>query len=500
MYPGNSFQTWEYSPEFALRSYLYVLIHAGIGKFWQIFVLNKITVFYLIRITLGVFCALCETLFIRGASEQFGRRIAFLTFAFLLFSSGMFNAGASYLPSTFTMYFLMLAQGYWMSASKSKRYNQFALSIAMTGIAGLIGWPFCIVAVLPLGFDILIQFGILSFLKVGIIVAGILIGSNIAIDYAFYQKLMFTPFNLLMYNRGSGSQLYGVEPWDFYFKNLFLNFNVVSGLALACPIVMLLHYLVRGKEPGSAPVIRRISFVLPFHIWFSFMTAMPHKEERFLFLVYPTLCLAGAVALDHVLDILFAKMQSIKNIITAVAVFGFVILSVSRSFAIVDYYGAPLKVYQQLHDELRRSNAGPTTNVCVGKEWYRYPSSFFIPSGHGRLQFVRSEFRGLLPKPFDNSKGVMYATSTIPTGLNNQNREEMSIYVTPDKCDYMVDFDFEGQKEERYALSNQWEPAIKAKFLDASKSPALTRAFYIPKLSQERNVFGTYYVLKRKTA
>jgi len=32
----NSFQTWEYSPEFALRSYLYVIIHAAIAKFWSL--------------------------------------------------------------------------------------------------------------------------------------------------------------------------------------------------------------------------------------------------------------------------------------------------------------------------------------------------------------------------------------------------------------------------------------------------------------------------------
>lgn len=40
-------------------------------------------------------------------------------------------------------------------------------------------------------------------------------------------------------------------------------------------------------------------------------------------------------------------------------------------------------------------------NVCVGDEWYRYPSSFFLPGPAYRLQFVKSGFDGMLPLPFD---------------------------------------------------------------------------------------------------
>lgn len=32
----SSFQTWEYAPQFALRSYFYVIIHAAIAKFWML--------------------------------------------------------------------------------------------------------------------------------------------------------------------------------------------------------------------------------------------------------------------------------------------------------------------------------------------------------------------------------------------------------------------------------------------------------------------------------
>lgn len=43
-----------------------------------------------------------------------------------------------------------------------------------------------------------------------------------------------------------------------------------------------------------------------------------------------------------------------------------------------------------------------------------------------QLQFVKSEFAGLLPKPFDSHNG----TSGIPSAMNNMNQEEFSRYVS----------------------------------------------------------------------
>lgn len=46
-----------------------------------------------------------------------------------------------------------------------------------------------------------------------------------------------------------------------------------------------------------------------------------------------------------------------------------------------------------------------------------------------QLQFIQSEFRGQLPKPF--SQGPL-ATQTIPSNMNDQNLEEPSRYVSRD--------------------------------------------------------------------
>lgn len=84
--------------------------------------------------------------------------------------------------------------------------------------------------------------------------------------------------------------------------------------------------------------------------------------------------------------------------------------------------------------------------VCVGKEWHRFPSSFFIPQtvSDGKkveMRFIQSEFRGLLPKPFLKSDKLVEVTRHIPTEMNNLNQEEISRYVDLDSCDYVVDVD-----------------------------------------------------------
>ena len=56
----------------------------------------------------------------------------------------------------------------------------------------------------------------------------------ILVDSKVYGRFVFAPLNILLYNvfGGGGPNLYGTEPWTYYFVNGFLNFNVVFLLAL----------------------------------------------------------------------------------------------------------------------------------------------------------------------------------------------------------------------------------------------------------------------------
>ena len=93
-----------------------------------------------------------------------------------------------------------------------------------------------------------------------------------------------------------------------------------------------------------------------------------------------------------------------------------------------------------MHDPIR---------LCIGKEWHQYHSSFFLPdhvldrknrTKLVEIQFVRSHFKGLLPKHF--SKGsIPNITRSIPTEMNDMNREEPSRYVALDLCDFFIDIE-----------------------------------------------------------
>ena len=60
---GYGKQTWEYSPDYAIRSWAYVTVHAfvvGLRRVIPVFGLPKVWKFYFLRIMLGAFCAFSE--------------------------------------------------------------------------------------------------------------------------------------------------------------------------------------------------------------------------------------------------------------------------------------------------------------------------------------------------------------------------------------------------------------------------------------------------------
>lgn len=56
------------------------------------------------------------------------------------------------------------------------------------------------------------------------------------------------------------------------------------------------------------------------------------------------------------------------------------LLCVSRTLAIIDGYSAPIRLL--IHSNTTRifENApNKYQNVCIGKDWYRFPSHFLLP-------------------------------------------------------------------------------------------------------------------------
>ena len=95
---GRGFQTWEYSPEFALRSYVYVGAHAVLAKVGQVVTLlsaeNKVLAFYCIRFALAFVCAVSEASLYRSVAHLCGELVAGVAAMFMLTSAGMFHASS----------------------------------------------------------------------------------------------------------------------------------------------------------------------------------------------------------------------------------------------------------------------------------------------------------------------------------------------------------------------------------------------------------------------
>ena len=254
----------------------------------------------------------------------------------------------------------------------------------------------------------------------------------------FYHKLLFVPWRIVSYNIFSGSSrgpdIFGTEPWHFYIRNLLLNFNAWFLVALcSMPLVML--RLVPGWGSASKNLfLKNLGLVTPFYLWLAIFSAQAHKEERFMYPAYPFLCFNAAIALHHVLFYL-GRPKSIARKIPAnirlFTIFFFIgmatVIGLLRTVGTVSAFGAPLEIYKPLQAP---SYANVEGNVCLGKEWYRLPSSYFLPKGM-RAKFVKSAFDGLLPGQFNEATTGfgLFPTWLIPSGMNDQNIEDPGKHV-----------------------------------------------------------------------
>ena len=139
-------QTWEYSPEFAIRSWLYIVIHAIPGKLGSLFSSKSSFEFYFIRVMLGFVCALCELRLFTTVSRILNPRIGIMFFVIMITGPGMFHASVAYLPSSFSMYMTMLGTAAFMDWRGGLKTAQ---GIMWFGVGEMIGWPFSAALIVP---------------------------------------------------------------------------------------------------------------------------------------------------------------------------------------------------------------------------------------------------------------------------------------------------------------------------------------------------------------
>ncbi|KAK8206022.1 Alg9-like mannosyltransferase family-domain-containing protein [Phyllosticta capitalensis] len=519
---GYGLQTWEYSPDYAIRSWTYAGFHAltaGVARLYP--GTNKTTQFYFLRCMLAFLCASCETRLFSTIARTLNPRIAVFFLIAVVFSPGMFHASTAYLPSSFTMYTSMLGLSAFMDWRGGLRT---ASGITWFGIGAILGWPFSGVLIVPF----IVEEVILAFVTksttetfqrfvYGFFRSLLVLGFGVAVDSFFYRKLVCVPLNIVLYNvfsgPGRGPEIYGVEPWHFYIRNLALNFNVWFVLAMLSLPLLLGNYLLRRQSVPKQNILRGVVFTAPFYLWLAIFTIQPHKEERFMYPAYPFLAVNSAIALHVVLahlgstdpKALISKIPAkIRLGLAGVVVIGAINVGIWRALGMVTAYSAPLKVYDPLW---QHATAGDT--VCLGKEWYRFPSSFFLPKGV-RAKFVKSAFNGLLPGEFSEASGFGFFPGAwlIPPGMNDENREDPGKYTEVEHCNFMVDSALPSwtpsELEPNYiADADNWESLKCAKFLDAAQTSTLGRLGWVPDLpmipEKYRRRWGDYCLLRRKT-
>ncbi|KAH8804692.1 glycosyltransferase family 22 protein [Xylogone sp. PMI_703] len=521
---GYGLETWEYSPEYQIRSWTYVMFHAIIAAFRRLLPFpTKAGEFYFVRYVLAFGCALCQTFLFRAINNTLNPRIALFFLMANVFTPGMFHASSAFLPSSFAMYCTLLGMASFMNWRDGLKTAQ---GIFWFALGGILGWPFAMALSIPfLLEEIIFAFlsskdalidAVMRFVR-GIVAGLLVLFFEFVISSFLYKKPTVVPLNIVLYNvfsgPGKGPDIFGTEPWHFYIRNLLLNFNIWFVLAmLSLPLFILQKLFSQSRERSPITGLRTVVFMTPFYLWLAIFTLQPHKEERFMYPAYPCLALNAAMAL-HIILAAFGQSDpktivgkipaTLKLLLVSIVMMASVDIGLARIYGMYTAYSAPLKIYEPLSD-IGQSN----DQVCFGKEWYRFPSSFHLP-GNMRAKFIKSGFDGLLPGEFSESKAGFWAGAyMIPSGMNDQNIEDMGKYTDIRACDFLVDTYYNGTEatffEPHYILDTEnWEHVKCVPFLDASKTHILARTIWLPDLpfipDKFRRVWGQHCLLKRRT-
>lgn len=508
---------------------------------WVPFLGTKKMEFYFLRVVFATVCAICETQLVATVAKSMNPRIALFFLLALGSSAGMFHASVAYLPSTFAMYTVFLALGAFMNRRGGVRT---ATGLAWLALGALVGWPFVAVMCIPFVLEELITVWVtheamatiwqfiyastrtllilvcIAFCTTGLLFAHVCQALQLFIDWFFYKFWTCVPLNIVLYNvfaaPGKGPDIYGTEPWHFYIRNLLINFNVWFILALAAGPLVYFQRRYRNQASSRLTFFRNIIFVSPFYLWLAIFTLQSHKEERFMYPVYPCLALNAALSL-HICVLYLSSSDpktiigrtpnSLKFLAITSLIFSATSLGIWRILGLTTAYSAPLKVYGALDTP---GLVHPSTTVCVGKEWYRFPSSYHLPDG-AKLKFIRSDFSGLLPGEFSEADigfGMFPGTWLVPSGMNDRNVEDPAKYFDVGRCDFLVDSYFAGAVESALQPNyiNQthvWERVACEPFLDAARTGTVGRLFWMPDAEfvpeSWRRRWGEYCLLRRRT-
>jgi alpha-1,2-mannosyltransferase len=601
---GTGKQTWEYANEFALRSWLFLWLYGWPAKLiaTAIPLFPKPLLFYFVKALAAAATATAEWYLANGVARRFGARAGKVTFVVSLGCAGTALAAPAFLPSSFAMLCNMVALGAWLRAdaicglpnAKTLLFRPTSIAVAAASAGAILGWPFAALTAVPIAADLLVIHvrvwgllrGLLTLCNVGFAIVLVCCAAGFLVDSAYYCRPVFSAWNLVKYNvlpggAERGPELYGVEPWHFFFKNLTLNFGVVFLAAIASPLIWPLFALIRRfrrqsvvpsqgvavtprQQSVTGSLLAAFKFTSPFLLWFVFWLRVPHKEERFMAPVYGFIAVAAALVVAGLLESGATSavvrrpgsatpppasaaqgskcgcgdthgpgdyahghrhgsrkslLSRVPRLLAALTLATALLGCTLRLAGMWAFYAGPERSAWDLHDvvALRQNELdGRGLTVCIGRDWFRFPSNFFVPHG-SRYDFVKTKFNGALPKDFHPEGG----SCSADRGFNDLNKEQpdqsVSAKDAATHCDYYVDSFVAGSIDElpipvdleahRYPRSTRAGtgkpptftivPGATKRMLDPKRTGQLCRLGYLPAVSEGCARWGDYFVLSR---
>nr|CDS33326.1 glycosyltransferase [Hymenolepis microstoma] len=519
---NTGFQTWEYSPEYGLRSYLYLWF---IG--WPAYVLRYFGApgwlqFLLTRLYLSLLSAFSAAQ-LAGSSSSYlypdnvfkQRTFGILFCIFHSAAAGNFISASSTVPSAIAASLTSLMLSTWLS-------NQYFFSIGTVAFSAIILWPFSACLGVPLAIYMIFSGAIMKLMAYSSFWAVALLTPMLAVDSYYYGKLICPTWNIISYNALSAlkgkslSQLYGTESAVYYVNNYILNYNIliVFVAIFTLPVFLYMAYKAsrRRAQSNHQKMLKLISIAIsPYLIWNAIFFAQSHKEERFLFPCFPCLELLAVLIIATLFFNLNSKSTflipfSIVFIISLLVFF--VGLSFLRILALASGYSAPMFLVQHLPE--------PTTpkTLCIGRDWHLFPSHFLLPQETNlwRVHFLRSNFSGQLPGKFDENVGIIKATRVPSSHFNDMNLPEQGTFFDISHCDYILDrVSKPGENEVQYSNDFQtWRMLLTRPILERAESiggstntllqkalAKFQRAFFLPHLFKTKNVWKEMHILER---
>ncbi|XBW38679.1 hypothetical protein QEN19_004267 [Hanseniaspora menglaensis] len=512
-------QTWEYSPVYGLRSWFYLLPFYNILTF-ALKIINKFfpiwTLFYLVRLVLGYLMFKMESSLAIQLGANFNISLAKIYLVLTTLNSGIFHAGIELLPSTVALYCMTLSINHFLkykirsilSDKKSQYFNKACFCIF---VGGIMGWAYVLVLGIPYALMFILEYRslikrtpenskfyniffnktILKILKYFIPLVGVIT----FVDSQIYSQLSPVFVNTIYYNvlrTGDKpiSNFTNAEPWYFYILNLASNFPLITIAGCFASAVGVLHWeILQILWP----------IVVQFFIWVVIFAFQANKQEKFMYPVYSHIVLMASLAVFYIyskLSIFGTKFQQSSKI----AILGVTILQVvSRVYANYSNNYAVLEVYQKLN--YVSNDFKDTVNVCVGREWKRFPGSFFLPENF-RLKFIKSEFDGLLPGDFPELDETANITNwsegakKVPSYINKNNLFDEGTIVNFDICDYLVDVKQPYTAiEAQYVQTERLKEIFCSPIIDAAESTFFGKVYDLPFLSKVSKTLGVskYY-------